>query len=279
MTTKTTKPSASLVNITPKMAGDWLSKNDHNRNVRSAVVSAYARDMEAGNWQVTGEAIKFNCDGSLLDGQHRLLAIIRSGQTVPILVVKGLPRTAQDVMDTGAKRAAADMLKLNGYINSTVLASAARLLLVLRETTSSSTGNAYRTFTNTEIAEFVKENPELQDAANAASSLYKHIDLTPSVLAVVWHWLNKANPEACAEFFGTIAENATSGAGDPRNTLIRRLGTARRNGEHLTQATQLSFVVRAWNAWRAGDKLSILKDRASDGKGGSTAVSIPKVSP
>lgn len=62
-----------IVKITPDMAEKWLGRNPRNRHVRQRDVVRYAQSMLAGEWLVTGEAIKFSFDGNLIDGQHRLL--------------------------------------------------------------------------------------------------------------------------------------------------------------------------------------------------------------
>jgi hypothetical protein len=271
----TDKPSAAVVSVTPEIAARWLSKNLRNRNVRAAVVDSYARDMKAGRWQITGEAVKFATTGELIDGQHRLHAVIKAETPVMLFVVRGLTPSAQDVMDTGSKRAASDMLALNGHKNATVTAAAARLLLHLEQQAKADTRHISRTFTNTEIAACVERNPGIESAASAAMAL-REIDVSPSVLAVAWMKLSAVSAPDCADFFNSLAQNATNGHGDPRNTLLKRLLAARRNGERLTQGAQLAFIVRAWNAWRKGQELTILRAKASNSRGGSVNVVIPK---
>jgi len=83
--------------------------------------------MLAGQWKLTGDSIKFN-GSSLIDGQHRLQAIVRSGVTVKCLVVRNLARDVFDVLDTGRSRQAGDVLSGYGYPNVYLLASAARYL-------------------------------------------------------------------------------------------------------------------------------------------------------
>jgi hypothetical protein len=108
--TRATKPAAAsksgltatIVTVTPKLAGEWMESNEKNRHIRDRLVVKYARDMSAGNWSLTGEAIKFDTEGCLVDGQHRLLAVILSGVSLQMLVVCGVERAAQTVMDTGA---------------------------------------------------------------------------------------------------------------------------------------------------------------------------------
>lgn len=69
--------------VTPAMATKWLEEgNTHNRKVRDSVVMRYAADMKAGRWKQTHQGIAFNGDGTLLDGQHRLFAIIEADTEV-----------------------------------------------------------------------------------------------------------------------------------------------------------------------------------------------------
>lgn len=263
MTSNSRKPTVALVKVTPAMAEEWLGKNTHNRNVRQASVSAYARDMIAGHWHVTADPIKFTADGTLLDGQHRLLAVIKAGVPVEMFVAKGIDADAQRVMDTGAKRSPGDMLKLDGYLNANHLAAAARFAMTYQ--TGVEVRNQPTAPTNSEISEFVSENPDLAEAVAAAGYYRNTIDIPVSVTGVAWWVLIRLDSEACESFFASIATSATSGAGDPRSTLIQRLASARRQGERIPQTAQLSMVFRVWNAWRKGNSLQKLPIYSRDG--------------
>jgi hypothetical protein len=253
-----TQPSLEVVNVTPKLAELWLGKNHRNRNIRNRIVLAYARDMEAGHWQLTGEAIKFDVDGNLIDGQHRLSAIVRAGITVPMVVCTGLSASAQNVVDTGTRRLASDTLQLDGYRNSTVLASAARLAMAYEDGLLDNAGRATRVVTTSEIKSYVDAHPQLAEAVDGLQSMRNRLDLTLSVTCVCWYVLAQLDGEACAEFFATLANAQTNGPGDPRNALLRRLASARRGNERLSSATQMSLVFRAWNAWRRTQTLESL---------------------
>lgn len=63
--------------ITPELAADLLSRNMKNRPVSQQRVRKYMAAMVAGKWLLNGEAIKISIDGRLIDGQHRLKAIIQ----------------------------------------------------------------------------------------------------------------------------------------------------------------------------------------------------------
>jgi len=102
----------SIETITPKQAEKYLQFNTSNRSLRKKLVSQYARDMANGKWKLTHQGVAFNCDGTLLDGQHRLMAIVESGVAVQMLVARGVDTSNQLVMDDHAKRSAGDALTL-----------------------------------------------------------------------------------------------------------------------------------------------------------------------
>ncbi|MEJ7763905.1 MAG: hypothetical protein WKF86_00250 [Acidimicrobiales bacterium] len=126
-------PTVTTTNVVidPATAKRWLADNT-NRRLRPAIVSRYARDMAAGRWKMTGEAIKFDWNGTLRDGQHRLSAIVQSRVTLVVPVVRGLDPATQAFMDQGAARTASDALQLDGEKYPSILAAAAKLTLIRR---------------------------------------------------------------------------------------------------------------------------------------------------
>ena len=80
-----------VTTITPEMAREWLKKNMHNnRPVLKATVHNYARQMRCGTWNLTHQGIAFDQNGELVDGQHRLSAIIEANVPVKMNVTYGL---------------------------------------------------------------------------------------------------------------------------------------------------------------------------------------------
>ncbi len=117
--------------VTPAMARQWLERNTRNRSISQHTVTAYARDMKAGNWLVTHQGVAFNRRDELVDGQHRLHAIIEADVTIWTLVTFGLPSgklkhgmTVMDTVDRGRPRSVADQLRVqHGMKNGSVLAA------------------------------------------------------------------------------------------------------------------------------------------------------------
>jgi len=101
-----------LVKVTPVMAEHYLSKNVSNRSVSQRLVDKYAREMEQGEWVMNHQGIAFYEDGAVADGQHRLLAVLQSKATVPLMVTFGLKRPAAVTIDVGRKRSIADGIQI-----------------------------------------------------------------------------------------------------------------------------------------------------------------------
>ncbi len=159
------------MDITPALAQEWLGANTHNRRLREDTVRAYARDMCNGEWVPTHQGIAFNDENALLDGQHRLHAIIRSKKTVRMMVTFGLPaRVAgkpemftMDAVDRGATRSVADQLDLQHSIKAgTKVAAVATALASLccgertRRLSVTQTLEVYRAFQS--AVDYVIEN-------------------------------------------------------------------------------------------------------------------------
>jgi len=103
------------ISISPSMAEHYLSKNIRNRHVSERLVTKYANDMVNGNWGVTHQGIAFYLDGSLADGQHRLLAIVRAKKSIKMPVTTGLKKEASVDIDVHRPRNVVDGIKIGGF--------------------------------------------------------------------------------------------------------------------------------------------------------------------
>jgi hypothetical protein len=107
------------MDVDPGLAAHWLQNNVRNRPLADDTIIAYARDMRNGEWAETHQGLAFNDRDELIDGQHRLHAIIRAGVTVRMMVtfglkseIKGKEVTTMDAVDRGRPRSVADQLKI-----------------------------------------------------------------------------------------------------------------------------------------------------------------------
>lgn len=245
--------------VTPELARLWLTRNHKNRKIREHLVNALARDMVTDHWAYTGEAIKFDRTGKLLDGQHRLKAILKSGSTVKMFVIVDLPTEAQSFMDAGARRSAGDALAFRDEVNASLLASTIRFAIRFDGKRSSK-----EAISHAEIIAYLTEHPEIRRYVGLTQRHYKKIDMKPSVFAYALWRLFQIDERDAQRFLSDVIEMRSTGIGDPIYTLLARFRTARKNREKLDSVTELGFVFRVWNAYRTGATLKILKVPASD---------------
>jgi hypothetical protein len=115
-----TKRKMKVMTVTPEIAAKWLKKNVHNRPLRPNAREEYTAAMKAGEWKLTAEPIAFSraytdselkqFNEVLINGQHRLLAVIDSGATVTFTVWWGCEPDEFEVIDRGAKRTFGDVI-------------------------------------------------------------------------------------------------------------------------------------------------------------------------
>jgi hypothetical protein len=108
----TKKHNCKFVEITPAMAEDFLKHNRKNRKLNETRIKAYASVMKRGEWFAINQGIAFDKAGNLLDGQHRLMAIIHANKPVIMLVVEGLDSASQLVIDQPLVRRFHDQIGL-----------------------------------------------------------------------------------------------------------------------------------------------------------------------
>ena len=121
--------TARVEAITPEKAEEYLEMNTRNyRNMNQDTVNKYALDMRSGRWEENGAPISFYENGVLFDGQHRLKAIAKSGTTVKMLVVHGIPNDTT-IADWGQKRTISQWGKANELDVTTTMGGVARMIL------------------------------------------------------------------------------------------------------------------------------------------------------
>lgn len=231
------------VKITPKKAAEWLKRNVNNRPLREIRIEQYSAAMKAGAWQVNGETIKFNCNGDLVDGQHRLHACMQSGITFESYVVTGVGRDAFDTIDQGDKRTIGDVFARSGYKHYVLLAAGSRW--IWRYENSMSVNGAMRA----DIAkDIIERHPALHAAAQKASEHSRCGILNPGLFAFLDYWCGQNNQERADKFWTSVADAEGLEKGTPAHLLHKRLQANSNAVARLWPITIAALCVKAWNA-------------------------------
>ena len=106
-----------------KQQAEKILKNHTNyRKPNKSRVQAYAKAMKEGSWKLSD--IKFDENGNLVDGQHRLLAVIESDAVVKFAVITGWPSDSTDTLDNNQPRTKSQVVSAErGIKNGRVIMS------------------------------------------------------------------------------------------------------------------------------------------------------------
>ena len=249
--------------ITPLLAQKMLDRSDFkNRSLKPALVRRYAGDMAIGRWKENGESIVVDESGAVLDGQHRLHALISSGRSFGFVVVQGVPRNAFDTLDSGKNRSAADTLQVAGLKHCKSTAAILRLIKDYKDngetafTRKASTKLEVSFDVQAAIAEYPLAN---QSAAFCHSNLH-HAVLNPISMIGTFHYLfGEKSIETRDDFFKRLMAMNFQGADCP----VRALSSVYQNTDTLksmavNRVVRAAFWVKAWNAFRSGGKIKKL---------------------
>lgn len=250
-----TSVQAKLTRLSPRLAGELLQRNTHNRPATAARVTQYATDMRNGAWVLNGEAIKIAQDGRVLDGQHRLMAVLEADVTIETLVITGLDLQAQETMDQGQPRSFGDTLKLRGEKNYTVLAAATAIVCVYeRDGVPHRESGAARP-SIPQLSRTLERNPDLRESVELALGLIRPW-LPVSQIAALHYLFAIADTDNARAFVTRLATGEQLSAADPIYVLRERLISEHANPEtSLNTKVKLAFLVRTWNAFMRGETI------------------------
>jgi hypothetical protein len=245
-------PVLTLESITPALAAEWLKGNTVNRRIVPHHVERLASEMLAGEWRITGDCIKLNGD-RLLDGQHRLQAIVQSGVTIACFVARNVELEAFPVLDTGRIRMGGDVLSAHGYHNVYITASVCRLVWQFER----KIGSLNASVTNSAILNLVKRHPELTSFISDVSA-FGFAKTSGIVASLYWVWsIDNAKGE---EFLAQFLKGAELKITNPIYPLRERV-----INDHMLRATKsgrrslVAMFFRVWEAWLSGKSQTALK--------------------
>jgi len=175
--------NATVETIGPEQAEALLKMNTANfRKPDMRRVDSYAKEMSLGNWSLNGDTIKLN-GTVLLDGQHRLMAIVKSRVTIQTIVVRGVEEDGKTI-DRGKPRTIAQWCSHNGIKNAKQVASSAKMVIVYRKGMWSKTTIQANDVIDSEIFDFIEANNESLQSCVRSAAPARHL-LPPSLMAAV----------------------------------------------------------------------------------------------
>lgn len=248
--------TSAVEDIGPAKARLYLSKNAANRPINQTMVHVHATAMLDGEWHLNGEPIIISETGRLLDGQHRLTAIIESDVEVQLVVVKGVAEAAFSTIDTGKVRSLGDVLAIEGETNCLNLAAAI--------------GNVHRALngklddrsrkaapTNSQGLEVLESHPGIRESLRKIAGNKWPAGHSMGLYASI-HYLIGMTPHAARrdEFFEAIRSGVALGKTHPAFVIRRRVeNSMRQQSSMMTQLEKTAILILGWNAFASGEKV------------------------
>lgn len=249
--------------ITPALAKAYLSENKKNRRLNERAVLHLSKLMMAGHWKEgTGEAIKIGKSGMVLDGQHRLHALIKSKMSFTFLVISGINDDVFDVLDQGLKRSGGDIFSIEKIQNSTAVCGIISKIYVLEKGNKLSHGGIVRldNLSNSELLLIYKSDPQYyQDLCLKSESYNKAISkiLTTTFIAAYYHVFSKIDKNDATIFFDMLCKNI-----DCNNVvylLRKKLYEDKISSRKLAMIEKTGLLIKSWNAFRGNKTLKLLR--------------------
>jgi hypothetical protein len=247
--------TSETISITPAIATEWLVNNSRNRQLSEDLVVNYAAEMEAGHWALNGESIKFDNAGRMIDGQHRLRAIILFGKPVKILVTRGIDPAAFDTLDCGKKRTAADVLSIKGVKYSVRISGA--LGWIWRFVTDTVEKRSRKPATRT-VEEALEKYPEVKAVTEMVGDNVNHIISTPLVIAL-YVLFRRHNVAVADQWFSALKDGCTEADNHTMFILREKLIRNRSEKARLPAEELAAYCIKCFNALLDEDEIRFLK--------------------
>lgn len=249
------KPLA-IVTVTPEMATELLEHNTLNRPLNQMHVNRIARQIIDGKWRFNGDTVKVAKSGDVLDGQHRLWAIIEAKKPVETVIVRGIEREAFATIDTIRKpRSGGDTLALCGatrYRN--IVAEALKWLLRWQNGKLEDYRAPQNRIENSDVEAAYANNPQMVRACERAVKLRGLGN--PSVIGFIYYILSNRNEALAERMMVTLEDPSGVGITDP----FFRLRSYFTSDHHKRKEplVTIALAIKAANAASAGQRMQTL---------------------
>lgn len=273
--------------VTPSVAEKWMARNTRNRKLKPRTVGKLAAELREGRWRLTPDAIAFDVDGTLINGQHRLAAIATAGVAGSCLVAHGLEPDAFIVTDDGVKRKFSDVLEIDGVANSKAVSTVVMRELLWRKRDGFRDSSAYYTaeaasHSRIELDALFKSDPDgFLRAARVARQVYDAIGLATRAYGPCYYRFAQVSLFDADGFTSTLITGEHDGRPMPKTyppialrDMVLRDTALPAQRRRLTSPHYVSaLIVKAWNAYRHGVPVHTLRFSA----GGARPETFPAI--
>lgn len=232
--------------LTPELANELLERNNLNRPLSDTHISRIARQIKEGKWKFNGDTIKIADTDDVLDGQHRLWAVIEAKIPIQTILVSGIERDAFATIDTLRRaRSGSDVLSLNGaHQYRQVIASAIPWLIRWQRGCLLNYRDPQYRVENSDIEDCYQHHGGIVLAAERASKLKGVV--SPGILTFFYYVLVNRNADLAERLMRTLEYPTNAAFDDPFFCLRSQLLNNR--GARVSTIVVIAWMIKASNA-------------------------------
>jgi hypothetical protein len=272
--------TCAIQTITPDLAKQWLGHNMKNRKLSDPVVKRLTGIITRGEWMSDAtDGIGLANDGGVVNGQHRLAAIIEADQPVDALVVHNVRPEVIKVIDQGRGRTFSQWLQMDGrYENAPILAAAIDSLYRINHGLEMSVPTAYKS-TIPQLLDLLAEHPNITHSMPAGSDVFAKLRVPSRPWLVAYHYcMASVDSDLADDFFSGLASGVDLADRSPVYALREKLlkEGALDSSRRARGFVYLAWLVKAWEAFRQGQEMT--PKQLSWTTGGRRGEPFPQVS-
>jgi hypothetical protein len=196
-----------------------------------------------------------------------LAAIIEADVTVQVTVFTDVEPDSFDVLDTGKRRTASDVLAIEGEKSTTLLAAMIRTVWLYENRRDVTWSGGAAAVTNHQVVQTLETHPRLREFVPLAERIAAETGMIKSASGAAAYLIesaNKTKKARLAKWHEAIIEGAGLRKDDPRLVFRRTMFTMARRQAGLVQRRRdtrehVGLYLKAFNAWATGEKLTSLR--------------------
>lgn len=256
--------------ITPLGALAMLEFNTNNRRLKQNKVDRLVQSIIEGHWFLSPDAITFDRNGVVINGQHRLQAAVEANRAIEVLMLSGADPASRQIVDTGTRRSLADALVMNG-VTSYAHGLAAAANLHYRYThrnlalTNTGTVGSYDRPGHDVMLDYIGQHPEIGEATSEGMALYLNHRAFSASAATCFVAISRGIDAGLSdEFITKLIAGTNMAEDDPVLALSKLLRNMHNQVGRRRAEWSLAAAIKAWNYTRHGRAVRVISVRSNE---------------
>lgn len=250
--------TCTFESVTPEMAQSWLIANGRNRTLSASGVQRLVGVIQRGEWMPDStDGVGLDTNGAVVNGQHRLHAVVEAGVPVTMLVVRDVDPSVIKVIDQGRGRTLTQWLQIDGrYPLPTQLASAVSWFFRITEGHVTRYTEADRA-SIPQLLDLLAANKNIEASLEPAHAIRLKLPLLDAGYLSAYHYvMASVDGDKADNFFAQILTGESMA--QPVRTFRERVikVASGPDSKRPSKSEQCAWLVRTWEAFAVGDDLS-----------------------